>query len=74
VHIIVLGRVLSLEKQTDGQIAFHEECDGHYSVTMPKEEAKQEVLEALLAATGLGEYINKAIQDHEIQLHNNGDD
>jgi len=31
--------------------------------------AKQELLEALFAATGLGEYIAKSIEDHERQSH-----
>ena len=42
-----MNRVVSLVKEDDGEITFREECDGYFSVTMPKEDAKQALLEAL---------------------------
>jgi len=40
-------RVISLAKESDGQIMFREECDGYFCVKMPKDEARQALLEAL---------------------------
>lgn len=40
-------RVVSLVKESDGQITLREECDGYFSVTMPKDDAKKALLEAL---------------------------
>ena len=42
-----MNRVVSLAKEEDGQVTIREECDGYFSVTMPKEHAKQALLEAL---------------------------
>jgi hypothetical protein len=43
-----MDRVVSLVKESDGQITFREECDGYFNVTMPKDEAKKALAEALV--------------------------
>ena len=42
-----MNRVVSLVKETDGKVTFRDECDGYFCVTMPKDEAKKALLEAL---------------------------
>ena len=50
-----LDRVISLTKEEDGTITFRQECDTYYFeepdnyffVNMPKEEAKQALIEAM---------------------------
>lgn len=42
-----MNQVVSLVREKDGQITFREECDGYFYVTMPKDEAKKALLEAL---------------------------
>ena len=41
------GRILSISVEDDGLITFGEACDYYFSVSMPKEDAKQALREAL---------------------------
>ena len=41
------NNVISLVKEPDGKVTFQEECDGHFFVTMSKDEAKEALSEAL---------------------------
>lgn len=41
------NRIVSLMKEPDGTVTFREECDGYFCVTMPKDEAKKALVEAL---------------------------
>lgn len=41
------GRVLEITKDSAGLVTFSEACDGYYCISMPKEEAKRALLEAL---------------------------
>lgn len=41
------NKVVSLLKEPNGDITFTEECDGFFSVTMSKDEAKQALKEAI---------------------------
>lgn len=40
-------RVLEITKDLAGLVTFREACDGYYCISMPKEEAKRALLEAL---------------------------
>jgi hypothetical protein len=42
-----MNNVVSLTKEQDGQITFREECAGYFKATMPKDDAKRALLEAL---------------------------
>jgi hypothetical protein len=42
-----MDQVVSLTQEEDGTITFREECDNYFFVTMPKEEAKKALIEAL---------------------------